>query len=122
MVLVGDALHTAHFSIGSGTRLALEDVIALVNALDNEPRDLRVALEAYEAARRPVVATLVRAAKTSSSWYERFPEHMQLAPLDFAYSYITRSGRIDDSQLRAMSPRFMERYDANSSSLNRSRQ
>jgi 2-polyprenyl-6-methoxyphenol hydroxylase-like FAD-dependent oxidoreductase len=122
MVLVGDALHTAHFSIGSGTRLALEDVIALVNALDNEPHDLRVALEAYEAARRPVVETLVRAAKTSASWYERFPEHMQLAPLDFAYSYITRSGRIDDSQLRAMSPRFMERYDANSSSMNRSRQ
>jgi len=117
VVLVGDALHTVHFSIGSGTRLALEDVIALVTALDNEPHDLRAALEAYEATRRPVVETLVKAAKTSASWYEHFPVHMKLAPLDFGYSYITRSGRIDDSQLRAMSPRFMEGYDAHSSNL-----
>lgn len=115
MVLVGDALHTAHFSIGSGTRLALEDVIALVKALDNEPDDLRRALLAYETERRPVVEKLVKAAKTSAAWYERFSEHMKLAPLDFGYSYITRSGRIDDSQLRAMSPGFMERYEAHSS-------
>jgi 2-polyprenyl-6-methoxyphenol hydroxylase-like FAD-dependent oxidoreductase len=121
MVLVGDALHTAHFSIGSGTRLALEDVIALINALDSEPHDLRRALEAYETARRPVVETLVKAAKTSAAWYEHFAEHMKLAPLDFGYSYITRSGRIDDSQLRAMSPRFMARYDANSLVSNTSR-
>lgn len=114
MVLVGDALHTAHFSIGSGTRLALEDVIALVNALDGEPNNLRRALEGYEAARRPVVEKLVKAARTSAAWYERFGEHMKLKPLDFGYSYITRSGRIDDDQLRAMSPRFMARYDANS--------
>jgi 2-polyprenyl-6-methoxyphenol hydroxylase-like FAD-dependent oxidoreductase len=121
MVLVGDALHTAHFSIGSGTRLALEDVIALVTALDRESDDLRRALEAYETARRPVVEKLVKAAKTSASWYERFAEHMKLAPLDFGYSYITRSGRIDDSQLRATSPRFMERYDGNSPSPDKSR-
>jgi 2-polyprenyl-6-methoxyphenol hydroxylase-like FAD-dependent oxidoreductase len=121
MVLVGDALHTAHFSIGSGTRLALEDVIALVNSLDSEPHDLYRALEAYEAARRPVVEKLVKAAKTSAAWYERFPEHMKLAPLDFGYSYITRSGRIDDDQLRSMSPRFMERYDRQSMASNTSR-
>lgn len=121
MVLVGDALHTAHFSIGSGTRLALEDVIALVNALDIEPHDLRRALEAYETARRPVVETLVKAAKTSAAWYQHFAEHMKLAPLDFGHSYITRSGRIDDSQLRVMSPRFMARYDANSLVSNTSR-
>jgi 2-polyprenyl-6-methoxyphenol hydroxylase-like FAD-dependent oxidoreductase len=121
MVLVGDALHTAHFSIGSGTRLALEDIIALVNALDGESQDLRRALEAYETARRPVVETLVRAAKTSASWYESFAEHMKMAPLDFGHSYITRSGRIDDSQLRVMSPRFMERYDAYSSTPSQSR-
>ncbi|MGV7218215.1 FAD-dependent monooxygenase [Bradyrhizobium sp. UFLA05-112] len=114
MVLVGDALHTAHFSIGSGTRLALEDVIALVNALDGEPHSLRRALEDYETARRPVVEKLVKAARTSAAWYERFAEHMKLAPLDFGYSYITRSGRIDDNQLRAMSPGFMARYDASS--------
>lgn len=114
MVLVGDALHTAHFSIGSGTRLALEDVISLVNALDAEPHDLRRALEEYESARRPVVEKLVKAARTSASWYERFAEHMKLAPLHFGYSYVTRSGRIDDDKLRAMSPRFMARYDASS--------
>jgi 2-polyprenyl-6-methoxyphenol hydroxylase-like FAD-dependent oxidoreductase len=112
LVLVGDALHTAHFSIGSGTRLALEDVIALVNALDVEPSDLRRALQNYEATRRPIVEKLVQAAKTSAAWYERFPEHMQMAPHEFAYSYITRSGRISDEQLRAMSPEFMELYEA----------
>jgi 2-polyprenyl-6-methoxyphenol hydroxylase-like FAD-dependent oxidoreductase len=112
MVLIGDALHTAHFSIGSGTRLALEDAIALAQALDEEPRDLRAALERYEAARRPIVEKLVRASRTSAAWYERFPEHMRLAPLDFAYSYITRSGRVDDDRLRETSPGFMARYDA----------
>jgi 2-polyprenyl-6-methoxyphenol hydroxylase-like FAD-dependent oxidoreductase len=111
MVLVGDALRTAHFSIGSGTRLALEDVIALVKALEAHPGDLPAGLAAYEGGRRPVVEKLVNASRTSAAWYERFPEHMKLAPLDFAYSYITRSGRLDDDRLREMSPRFMARYD-----------
>jgi 2-polyprenyl-6-methoxyphenol hydroxylase-like FAD-dependent oxidoreductase len=112
MVLIGDALRTAHFSIGSGTRLALEDVIVLVKALEDEPNDLHAGLQRYEATRRPVVEKLVNAAKTSAAWYERFPDHLPLAPLDFAYSYITRSGRIDNERLRAMSPRFMAQYDA----------
>jgi 2-polyprenyl-6-methoxyphenol hydroxylase-like FAD-dependent oxidoreductase len=112
MVLVGDALRTAHFSIGSGTRLAMEDVIALVKALDAEPGNIRDGLERYEAARRPVVEKLVKAAKASASWYERFPEHMRLDPLDFAYSYITRSGRVDKVRLRRASPKLMARYDA----------
>jgi 2-polyprenyl-6-methoxyphenol hydroxylase-like FAD-dependent oxidoreductase len=112
MVLVGDALHTAHFSIGSGTRLAMEDVIALVQALEGEPRDLRAALALYEANRRPIVEKLVAAATKSALWYEHFPEHMRLAPLDFAYSYITRSGRIDHDRLRASAPGFMARYEA----------
>jgi 2-polyprenyl-6-methoxyphenol hydroxylase-like FAD-dependent oxidoreductase len=112
MVLVGDALHTAHFSIGSGTRLALEDVIALVKALEEELGDLRSGLQRYEAQRRPIVETLVNASKTSAAWYERFPEHMRLDPIDFAYSYITRSGRVENERLRAMSPRFMSLYDA----------
>jgi 2-polyprenyl-6-methoxyphenol hydroxylase-like FAD-dependent oxidoreductase len=112
MVLVGDALHTAHFSIGSGTRLALEDVIALVKALETVPGDLASALALYEANRRPIVEKLVRASKASADWYENFPEHMRLAPLDFAMSYIGRSGRIDPDRLRAMSPNFMARYDA----------
>ncbi|MBO6781732.1 MAG: FAD-dependent monooxygenase [Alphaproteobacteria bacterium] len=111
MVLVGDALHTAHFSIGSGTRLAMEDVIALVEALEAEPDDLRAGLERYEAERRPIVEKLVRAATTSARWYEDFADHMKLAPLDFAYSYITRSGRIDDERLRALAPKFMDSYE-----------
>jgi 2-polyprenyl-6-methoxyphenol hydroxylase-like FAD-dependent oxidoreductase len=112
MVLVGDALRTAHYSIGSGTRLALEDVIALVKALDESPGDVRAGLERYEAERRPVVEKLVRAARTSADWYEHFPAHMRLAPIDLARSYITRSGRIDDQRLRQMSPGFMARYEA----------
>jgi 2-polyprenyl-6-methoxyphenol hydroxylase-like FAD-dependent oxidoreductase len=111
MVLVGDALHSAHFSIGSGTRLAIGDVIALVKALE-AVCDLPAALARYEAMRKPVVKKLVTAARGSASWYEQFPEHMKLDPMDFAYSSITRSGRIDEARLRAMSPLFMARYEA----------
>jgi len=112
MVLVGDALHTAHYSIGSGTRLAMEDVIALVKALDEHPESLSDALQHYEAERRPVVEKLFRASKTSAAWYQDFASHMRLSPLDFAHSYITRSGRIDDARLRDMAPRFMGQYAA----------
>jgi 2-polyprenyl-6-methoxyphenol hydroxylase-like FAD-dependent oxidoreductase len=111
MALVGDALHTAHYSIGSGTRLAMEDVIALVAAVEAEPGDVRAGLARYEAERRPIVEKLVGAATTSARWYEDFEDHMKLAPLDFAYSYITRSGRIDDERLRKLAPGFMQRYE-----------
>ena len=111
MVLIGDALHSAHFSIGSGTRLAIEDAIALVKALEAEP-DIPAALACYQAERQPIVKKLVTAARTSADWYEKFPDHMKLGLMDFAYSYITRSGRIDDARLRAMSPAFMARYEA----------
>jgi 2-polyprenyl-6-methoxyphenol hydroxylase-like FAD-dependent oxidoreductase len=111
MVLIGDALHSAHFSIGSGTRLAIEDAIALVKALEAE-RDIAAALKLYQTERKPIVQKLVTAARTSADWYEKFPEHMKLNPMDFAYSYITRSGRIDDARLRAMSPLFMARHEA----------
>jgi 2-polyprenyl-6-methoxyphenol hydroxylase-like FAD-dependent oxidoreductase len=111
MVLIGDALHSAHFSIGSGTRLAIEDAIALVKALEDEP-DMACALARYESGRKPIVKKLVTAARTSADWYEDFSQHMTLDLMDFAYSYITRSGRIDDARLRAMSPRFMARYEA----------
>jgi len=110
-VLVGDALHTAHFSIGSGTRLAMEDMIALVKALDEHPGSVRDALESYEASRRPIVETLVKAADASLSWYEQMAEHMRLEPHDFVYSYITRSGRISDERLRQISPSFMAAYE-----------
>jgi 2-polyprenyl-6-methoxyphenol hydroxylase-like FAD-dependent oxidoreductase len=109
-VLVGDALHSAHFSIGSGTRLAIEDVIALVKALEAEPA-LPNALARYQAERKPVVRKLVAAARASAEWYDAFSAHMQLPLMEFAHSYITRSGRIDDKRLRAMSPAFMARYE-----------
>jgi 2-polyprenyl-6-methoxyphenol hydroxylase-like FAD-dependent oxidoreductase len=111
MVLIGDALHSAHFSIGSGTRLAIEDAIALTKALEAE-KDVASSLARYQAERQPIVKKLVTAARTSAGWYEHFAEHMKLDPMDFAYSYITRSGRIDDARLRAMSPAFMARYEA----------
>jgi 2-polyprenyl-6-methoxyphenol hydroxylase-like FAD-dependent oxidoreductase len=104
-VLIGDAQRTAHFSIGSGTRLAMEDAIALNKALI-EQRDVRAGLQAFEAARRPVVEKLVAAADSSGAWYDRFPEQMNLSPRDFAWRYIQRSGRIDPERLAKISPRF----------------
>src|SRR6185503_7329981 len=108
VVLIGDALRTAHFSIGSGTRLAMEDAIALARALAEHRNEIPEALAAYEAARRPIVEKLVAAADASGDWYERFPEHMRLAPRELAWSYIQRSGRIDPARLRTISPRFAD--------------
>jgi 2-polyprenyl-6-methoxyphenol hydroxylase-like FAD-dependent oxidoreductase len=104
-VLIGDAQRTAHFSIGSGTRLAMEDAIALSKSL-LENRDVAGALAAFETARRPIVGKLVAAADASGAWYDRFPEHMKLSPRDFAWSYIQRSGRVDPERLAKISPRF----------------
>lgn len=112
MALIGDAVHTAHFSIGSGTRLALEDSIALVKALEAHPGDLPAGLAHYDAARRPVARKIVDAALTSAAWYEGFGARMALDPYDFAMSYITRSGRVDDIKLAAMAPKFMAAYTA----------
>lgn len=115
-VLVGDALRTAHFSIGSGTRLAMEDAIALDRALEralkNNEGDIPAALADYQATRRPVVDKLVAAADASALWYERFGEHMALDPWDMAWSYIQRSGRISAERLAKISPVFVARYEA----------
>jgi 2-polyprenyl-6-methoxyphenol hydroxylase-like FAD-dependent oxidoreductase len=113
-VLVGDALQTAHFSIGSGTRLAMEDAIALDRALAAHPEDISMALVAYERARRPILEKLVSGANRSAMWYEQFAQHMQLAPLDFAMSYITRSGRVDIDRLRKLSPHFIDQFERRS--------
>jgi 2-polyprenyl-6-methoxyphenol hydroxylase-like FAD-dependent oxidoreductase len=107
-VLIGDAQRTAHFSIGSGTRLAMEDAIALSKCLSEYGNEIPEALAAFESARRPIVEKLVAAADASAGWYERFPEHMKLAPRDFAWSYIQRSGRIDPGRLRKIAPRFVD--------------
>jgi 2-polyprenyl-6-methoxyphenol hydroxylase-like FAD-dependent oxidoreductase len=110
-VLIGDALRTAHFSIGSGTRLAMEDAIALDKALACHGDDVPAALEAFAASRRPIVEKLVRAANASGDWYEHFAEHMDVEPLDFAMRYVTRSGRIGLERLRGISPGFVARYE-----------
>ena len=107
VVLIGDAQRTAHFSIGSGTRLAMEDAIALANALSQHEKNVAEALAAFEALRRPIVEKLVAAADASADWYEHFPQHMKLAPREFAWSYIQRSGRIDPEKLRRIAPRFV---------------
>jgi len=106
-VLIGDAQRTAHFSIGSGTRLAMEDAIALANVLSQHKKNIPEALAAFEALRRPIVEKLVAAADASAGWYEHFPEHMRLAPREFAWSYIQRSGRIDPEKLRRIAPKFV---------------
>ena len=111
-VLLGDALHTIHFSIGSGTRLAMDDAYALGQALLRHAPDLGAALAAYRAAREPVVEKLLAASDASSMWYEDFAQHMRLPPLEFAMSYITRSGRVDMDRLRRTSPDFVAAYEA----------
>ncbi|HLG77778.1 MAG TPA: FAD-dependent monooxygenase [Ktedonobacteraceae bacterium] len=111
VVLLGDALRTVHFSIGSGTRMALEDAIALYNAF-TATGDVPAALQAFEQARRPGAGKLLSIAQQSYTWYETFHEKMDLDPLALTYSYVTRSGRIDQEALRQKSPRFMARYEA----------
>ncbi len=111
-VLMGDALRTMHFSIGSGTRLAFEDAIALDHAFAAVGDDVPAALAEYEKTRRPVVEKLHAAANRSSFWYERFPDEMRAEPWQLAHSYMTRSGRIDDARLTQMAPKFMAMVEA----------
>jgi 2-polyprenyl-6-methoxyphenol hydroxylase-like FAD-dependent oxidoreductase len=111
-VLIGDALRTVHFSIGSGTRLAFEDAIALDRAFGEAGEDVPRALAAFERERRPIVEKLLAAANASSYWYERFPGKMREAPWRLAYDYMTRSGRMTDERLREQSPKFMASVEA----------
>ena len=111
VVLVGDAAHTAHFSIGSGTKLAMEGAMALVQALD-EGGDVPPALEAYTAARRPVVESTQRAAAVSMAWFEETERYFgRLDPVDFGFSLITRSLRINHENLARRDPAFVDRVD-----------
>ncbi|MEJ0069173.1 MAG: bifunctional salicylyl-CoA 5-hydroxylase/oxidoreductase [Pseudomonadota bacterium] len=111
IVLVGDAAHTAHFSIGSGTKLALEDSIALADALAKH-RAVPDALAAYEAERRPQVESTQRAAQTSLQWFEETERYVgQLEPIQFAMSLLTRSLRITHENLKRRDPGFVARAD-----------
>ncbi len=116
-VLVGDALHTAHFSIGSGTRLALEDVVALVGALNSTHWRIPEALAAFQRARQPALQKIIKAATRSALWYEAFDQHMGLDPWPFALSYIRRAGRLDADKLRRFAPEFTAQLEAHGVSL-----
>ncbi|WP_439333394.1 bifunctional salicylyl-CoA 5-hydroxylase/oxidoreductase [Streptomyces cahuitamycinicus] len=107
VVLLGDAAHTAHFSIGSGTKLAVEDALALAACL--EERDtLPEALAAYEAERRPVVASTQRAARASLEWFENLALYLDQPPRQFAFNLLTRSRRVTHDNLRLRDARFTE--------------
>ncbi|GAA4936708.1 anthraniloyl-CoA monooxygenase [Actinomycetospora succinea] len=111
VVLVGDAAHTAHFSIGSGTKLALEDAIALAGALNRES-DVDAALKAYAEERKPVVASLQRSAQTSLEWFEGLARYRHLAPLQFVFQLLTRSQRVTYDNLRLRDAAYVGRLDA----------
>lgn len=108
VVLMGDAAHTAHFSIGSGTKMAMEDSIALVNALLRE-RTIPEALVAYEAERRPIVERTQKAAQDSLLWFENVKRYTGLEVNQLAFSLLTRSKRITYDNLKLRDPEFAER-------------
>ncbi|MBI5898317.1 MAG: FAD-dependent monooxygenase [Rhodocyclales bacterium] len=110
VVLMGDALRTAHFSIGSGTRLAMEDAIALWKAL-RDSGTVAEALVLYQERRLPPMQKLLDAATASIRWYERMDELIHLAPLDFAYSYMTRTGRVDHSEVARRDPKLAAAFE-----------
>lgn len=114
IVLLGDALHTAHFSIGSGTKLALEDAIALYKCFQSAA-DVEEALREFERVRKPVIEEYQEAAYESLIWFENARSYMHLAPLPFAYSLMTRSKKIDYENLKKRDPGFIAAYEQESS-------
>lgn len=112
VVLLGDALHTAHFSIGSGTKLAMEDAIALKSAFDRTA-NVAAALQEFERTRKPIIEDYQAAAYESMVWFENARDYMQLSPVELAYSVMKRSGRVNDEELRKRDPEFVARYEKN---------
>jgi len=111
VVLLGDAAHTAHFSIGSGTKLAMEDAVGLADALARHD-DLDGALADYEAERRPVVERFQLAARQSQAYFEHTAMYAHLEPVQFAFHLLSRSGRMGYEDLRLRDPSFVGRVDA----------
>ncbi|WP_435810066.1 bifunctional salicylyl-CoA 5-hydroxylase/oxidoreductase [Streptomyces mirabilis] len=105
LVLLGDAAHTAHFSIGSGTKLAVEDALALAACLEERPA-LDEALAAYEEERRPVVASTQRAARASLEWFENLGLYLHQPARQFAFNLLTRSRRVTHDNLRLRDAHF----------------
>jgi 2-polyprenyl-6-methoxyphenol hydroxylase-like FAD-dependent oxidoreductase len=110
VVLMGDALRTAHFSIGSGTRLAMEDAVALYKAFREQP-EVPAALARYQALRQPPMKKIWDAANVSLRWYEQMGQHMSLDPVEFAYGYMTRTGRVDHGEVRRRDPALAAAYE-----------
>ena len=111
VILLGDAAHTAHFSIGSGTKLAMEDAIALDGHLAASPRDLAGAIALYHAERSVEVLKLQNAARNSTEWFEHVDRYARLAPEQFAYSLLTRSQRISHENLRVRDRAYVEAFE-----------
>jgi 2-polyprenyl-6-methoxyphenol hydroxylase-like FAD-dependent oxidoreductase/very-short-patch-repair endonuclease len=110
VVLLGDALHTAHFSIGSGTKLALEDAIALFDC-SRKKENVGAALDEFETTRKPVIEAYQAAAQDSMRWFENARDYMHLTPIELAYSLMTRSGRVSREDLAQRDPEFIRRYE-----------
>ncbi|NCT85467.1 MAG: bifunctional salicylyl-CoA 5-hydroxylase/oxidoreductase [Comamonadaceae bacterium] len=111
VVLMGDAAHTAHFSIGSGSKLALEDAIALARDIEQHGGDLAAALDDYQASRSIEVLRIQNAARNSTEWFENVERHARLAPEQFAYSLLTRSQRISHENLRLRDARYVGEFE-----------
>ncbi|WP_188194764.1 bifunctional salicylyl-CoA 5-hydroxylase/oxidoreductase [Nonomuraea sp. SYSU D8015] len=111
VVLLGDAAHTAHFSIGSGTKLAMEDALALAACLHEHP-SLGEALEAYQRERKPVVESTQRAAQASLEWFENIGMYAGQDPVQFCFNLLTRSRRITFENLKERDPEFAHRVEA----------
>jgi anthraniloyl-CoA monooxygenase len=111
VVLIGDALHTAHFSIGSGTKLAMEDAIALAESFQQTSD----ALSHFTAKRRPVIQEYQAAAFESMLWFENASKYMHLSPMELAYSLMTRSGRVSYEDLKRRDPEFIRQYESHGS-------
>ncbi len=110
VVLLGDAAHTAHFSIGSGTKLAMEDALSLAACLHEQP-SVPTALAAYEEERKAVVASTQRAAQASLEWFENLGQYTHQHPLQFGFNIMTRSRRVTYDNLRVRDPEFVARLD-----------
>jgi anthraniloyl-CoA monooxygenase len=111
VVLLGDAAHTAHFTIGSGTKLAMEDAVALGQALQRHPASLEAAFTDYELERQPVVERFQEAARDSASWFESVRRYDGFDPVQFACNLLTRSGRIGHLELTRRDPAFAATVD-----------
>lgn len=110
VVLLGDALHTAHFSIGSGTKLAMEDSIALAESFQ-QTANVSEALAHFTQTRRPVIEDYQSAAFESMRWFENAASYIHLSPIDLAYVLMTRSGRVTYDDLKLRAPEFINQYE-----------